>query len=93
MWWIAEGCKGFKYKGGNSFTRNEIDELTKLAITMVPGYGLDCHRTKRKSRTLLTKFLSKDEVNEIIKTMKAEPGDMIIFCADKLRLYTKLLET
>ena len=84
--------RALNIKGGNSFTRNEIDELTKLAIDYgAQGMAWIAIEPNGNLRTLLTKFLSKDEVNEIIKTMKAEPGDMIIFCADKLPIIYKTL--
>ena len=104
---IAKGC-GFKVfrnvvdsggavralniKGGNSLTRNEIDDLTKLAIDYgAQGMAWIAIEPNGNLRTLLTKFLSENEVNEIIKIMKAEPGDMIIFCADTLGVVHKTL--
>ncbi len=84
--------RALNIKGGNSFTRNEIDDLTKLAIDYgAQGMAWIAIEPNGNLRTLLTKFLSENEVNEIIKTMKAQPGDMIIFCADTLPVVYKTL--
>ncbi len=84
--------RALNIKGGNSLTRTEIDDLTKLAIDYgAQGMAWIAIEPNGNLRTLLTKFLSEDEVNRIIKTMKAEPGDMIIFCADKLDVVYKTL--
>ena len=84
--------RALNIKGGNSLTRNEIDDLTKLAIDYgAQGMAWIAIEPNGNLRTLLTKFLSKNEVNEITKAMKAEPGDMIIFCADTLEVIYKTL--
>jgi len=75
--------RALNIKGGNSFTRNEIDILTEDAISYGAegmawiGIGED-----GELRSVLTKFFEKEEIDNILDRVKAEPGDLIIFCAD-----------
>lgn len=79
-------------KGGNSFSRNEIDELTEKAISYgAKGMAWIAIEPNGNLRTLLTKFLTDEDVKAIIETAKAEPGDLIVFCADKLDVVCKTL--
>ncbi len=84
--------RALNIKGGNSFTRNEIDELTKFAINNgSQGMAWIAIEENGNLRTILDKFLSPNEVKEIIETTKAEAGDLIIFSADKLDIVYKTL--
>ncbi|HZK00274.1 MAG TPA: aspartate--tRNA ligase [Tissierellaceae bacterium] len=84
--------RALNIKGGNSFSRNEIDELTDKARSYgAKGMAWIAIEPDGNLRTLLTKFLSKSDVEEIIKTCKSQPGDLIIFCADKLPVVYKTL--
>ena len=84
--------RALNIKGGNSFSRNEIDDLTNKAISYgAKGMAWIAIEPDGNLRTLLTKFLSESEVAEIIQTVKAEPGDLIIFCADELPVVYKTL--
>src|SRR5699024_8177040 len=78
--------------GGNSFTRNEIDELTEWAITYgAQGMAWIGIEDDGSLRTLLTKFLSESDTNAIIEKVEGKPGDLIIFCADELPVVYKTL--
>ena len=78
--------------GGNSLSRNEIDDLTNKAISYgAKGMAWIGIEPSGELRTLLTKFLSESEIDDILKTVKAEPGDLIIFCADELPIVYKTL--
>lgn len=84
--------RALNIKGGNSFSRNEIDELTDKATSYgAKGMAWIAIEPDGNLRTLLTKFLSESEVKEIIETCKSEPGDLIIFCADELPVVYKTL--
>src|SRR5699024_3747873 len=78
--------------GGNSFTRNEIDELTEWAITYgAQGMAWIGIEDDGSLRTLLTKFLSESDTSAIIEKVEGKPGDLIIFCADELPVLYKTL--
>lgn len=72
----AKGC-------GEKFSRREIDALVEyVKIYGAKGMAwISVEETGLKSA--ITKFLSDDEVNAILETVKAEPGDLICFIADK----------
>lgn len=84
--------KAINIKGGNSFTRNEIDELTDWAI----GYGAKgmawiAVEDSGETRSILTKYFSKKTMKELLETMEAKPGDLIVFSADKIDVVNKTL--
>lgn len=84
--------RALNIKGGNIFSRNEIDEITDRAISYgAKGMAWIAIEPDGNLRTLLTKFLSEPEVKEIIETCKSEPGDLIIFCADELPVVYRTL--
>lgn len=84
--------RALNIKGGDSFSRNEIDELTDKAISYgAKGMAWIAIEPNGDLRTLLNKFLTESEITEIIHDCKSEPGDLIIFCADELPIVYKTL--
>lgn len=84
--------RALNIKGGNSFTRNEIDELTDYAVDQgAQGMAWIGIEPDGKLRTLLTKFLSGSDVERILQAVKGQPGDLIVFCADQLDVVYKTL--
>ncbi|MGN9163855.1 aspartate--tRNA ligase [Tissierellaceae bacterium HCP3S3_D8] len=84
--------RAINIKGGNSFSRNEIDDLTNKAISYgAQGMAWIGIEPSGELRTLLTKFLKESEVDDILKEVKAEPGDLVVFCADKLPVVYRTL--
>lgn len=84
--------RAINVKGGNSFTRTEIEELTEKAISYGSGgmawIGID---DNGELRSVLTKFFTDEEMKSILERMKAEKGDLIIFSADKESIVCKTL--
>ena len=84
--------RAINIKGGNSFTRTEIEELTEKAISYGAGgmawIGVD---DNGEIRSVLTKFFTEEEMESILERMKAEKGDLIIFSADKESTVCKTL--
>ncbi len=76
--------RGLAVPGGEDFTRSDIDELDEL----VQGYdlpGLAWCRVQDRS-TLdanIAKHLSDQEHKEIIQSMNADPGDLLLFVASE----------
>lgn len=84
--------KAINIKGGNSFTRNEIDELTDWAIAYgAKGMAWIAIEDSGETRSILTKYFSKETMQKLLETMEAEPGDLIIFSADKINVVNKTL--
>jgi len=84
--------RAINVKGGNSFTRTEIEELTEKAISYGSGgmawIGID---DNGDLRSVLTKFFTTEEMDSILERMQAEKGDLIIFSADKESVVCKTL--
>ena len=84
--------RAINIKGGNSFTRTEIENLTKNAISYgakgMAWIGID---PSGELRSVITKFLKGDEIEAILKEVKGEPGDLIIFSADTEEVVCKTL--
>jgi aspartyl-tRNA synthetase len=71
----AKGC-GFK------FARREIDALIEFA-KLYGAKGMAWIAVEENGlKSAITKFMSEDEIGQIINRMKAEPGDLICFIAD-----------
>ncbi len=84
--------RSINIKGGNAFTRTEIEELTEMAISYGPKgmawIGID---ENRNLRTILTKYFSEEDMEALLTKMEVEPGDFLIFCADELEVVYKTL--
>ena len=87
---VASGgiVKGINAKGLGHYSRKQIDELTEFVkefgakglAYLVVGQGEDGSFAERSS---FAKFLSPDEVDGIIAELEGEPGDLLLFVADK----------
>jgi len=74
----AVNAKGYGYK----FSRREIDALVEFAKSY-GAKGMAWISVEEDGlKSAITKFMSEDEINRIIKRMDAEPGDLICFIAD-----------
>ncbi|TYQ12899.1 UNVERIFIED_CONTAM: aspartyl-tRNA synthetase [Acetivibrio alkalicellulosi] len=68
---------------GKKFSRREIDALVEhVKIYKAKGMAwIVVEENELKSP--ITKFFNEDEIKNILDTVKAEPGDLICFIADK----------
>ena len=79
-------------KGCASFTRTEIEALTKNAISYgAKGMAWIAYRPAGGIYSILTKYFSEGEMKSILSKMDAKPGDFILFCADKLDVVRRTL--
>lgn len=84
--------RAINVKGGADFTRTVIENLTEKALSYgAKGMAWIMIRPDGEVYSLLNKFFSKEDIDAIIKAVKAEPGDFILFCADKLKTVRKVL--
>ncbi|NLG88214.1 MAG: aspartate--tRNA ligase [Clostridiaceae bacterium] len=74
----AVNAKGCGYK----FSRREIDALVEFAKSYGAKGMAWISIEEDGLKSAITKFMSEDEINRIIKRMDAEPGDLICFIAD-----------
>jgi aspartyl-tRNA synthetase len=99
---IAEGCgfkvfnsvvvsggivSGFNVKGGaKTLSRKDIDDLTVMAQGD-GAKGLAWMKvTDKGAESAITKFFKQEELNEIMKAMKAQENDLLLFIADKQKI-------
>ncbi len=84
--------RAINVKGGADFTRTVIENLTEKALSYgAKGMAWIMIRPDGEVYSLLNKFFSKEDIDAIIGAVKAEPGDFILFCADKLKTVRKVL--
>ncbi len=71
----AKGC-------GEKFSRRDIDSLGEY-IKIYKAKGMAWISVEKdENKSAITKFLTEEEIDSILKKMKAEPGDLICFVAD-----------
>ena len=76
-------AKGFGKSQDPILSRRDIDALTDFVKTY-KAKGLAWIAIKDDGiQSVITKFMSEDTVNEILKRANAEKGDILFFCADK----------
>lgn len=75
--------KGINAKGCGSFSRKEIEDLTAFAA-VYKAKGLAYFVvTEDGVKSVIAKFFSDQELSAILERLKAEPGDLLLFVADK----------
>lgn len=84
--------RAINIKGGNAFTRTEIEDMTEYAISQgAKGMAWIAIDNDGNLRTILTKYFSEEDMTKLLEKMEAKPGDLIIFSADKLEVVYKTL--
>jgi aspartyl-tRNA synthetase len=75
--------KGINAKGCASFSRKEIDDLTAFAA-IYKAKGLAYFIVNDEGiKSVIAKFFSEQELAQIMARLEAEPGDLLLFVADK----------
>lgn len=75
--------KAINAKGCSNFSRKEIDDLTKYAAIYGAKGLAYMVITENEIKSPITKFFKEEEVKEILAVLDAEPGDLLLFVADK----------
>jgi len=74
--------KGICLPGGAKLSRKEIDDLTNFA-TELGAKGLAWIKVLPDTlQSPIVKFFSEGEINKILETFNAKPGDILFFVAD-----------
>ena len=76
--------RGINVKGQAEMPRKKIDALVEFA----KGYGAKglaylCVLPDGTYKSSFAKFMSEDELKALVNAMKGEPGDLLLFAADK----------
>ena len=88
--------KALNVKGGQSFTRTQIEYLTQKAVDFggsgMAWIAIDEHNV---IQSILTKYFTEAQMAEILRQTDAKAGDLIIFCAEpisKQELYLEVFD-
>ncbi len=90
---LAKGgqVKALRVPGGGSFSRKKLDDL-KSWVTLYGASGISWILLRgEKIASPLINYFSQDILKEVIAQMEAEPGDAIIFVADKSEIVAAAL--
>jgi aspartyl-tRNA synthetase len=80
-------------KGCASFTRREIDELTKIAVDNGAKGMAWIIVTEEELRSPITKFFTNEQMERVLKALDAKPGDLLLFSADTEATVARVMGT
>ena len=84
--------KGIRVPGAGGYSRKEIEELTEFARVLgAKGLVTLAISPSTEIKSPLTKFMSEDEVQDIIDRLEGEPGDLLLFVADSAKVCNDVL--
>jgi aspartyl-tRNA synthetase len=90
---VADGgqVKGIRAEGLASYSRRQIDELSQLVQTH-GAKGLAWLAIQEEGvRSSFAKFLQPDTVDALIARMEGQPGDLLLFVADRPAIVAEAL--
>jgi aspartyl-tRNA synthetase len=84
--------RGIRVPGCGAYSRRQVDELAEL----VQGEGAKglawlALGPEGEVRSSFAKFLTEEEVTHIVGRMEAEPGDLMLFVADRAKIVNAAL--
>ncbi|GMQ63483.1 aspartate--tRNA ligase [Vallitalea maricola] len=82
---VASGgsVRGINAEGLGNLPRRQIDALGELAKTYgAKGMAWIVINEDGTYKSAITKFLTDEEVENMVKAMNGKPGDLLLFCAD-----------
>ena len=83
--------KGLNVKGGASFTRRQIDQLSEQAVSFGAKGLMWLALEENQVRSPIAKFLSEDELNAIQRELAGETGDLLLLVAGNYELVSEVL--
>ena len=84
--------RGINVKGQAAMPRKKIDALVDMAKgSGAKGLAYLCINEDGSIKSSFTKFLTEEETDGLIKAMKGEPGDLLLFAADKYKIVCTVL--
>ncbi len=83
--------KGLTIKGGASFSRKEIDDLTEYAKKFGAKGMAWIKLTEEGMQSPIAKFFTEEEKKQIVEKMEGEKGDLLVFIADEYETTHRVL--
>lgn len=85
--------RGINAKGQGGMPRKKIDKLTAFVKDYgAKGLAYIAIQEDGSVKSSFAKFLSEEQMSALVKAMDGEPGDLLLFAADKIKLYGILWE-
>ena len=76
--------RGINAKGQGGMPRKKIDKLTAFVKDYgAKGLAYIAIQEDGSQKSSFAKFMSEDEMSALVKAMNGEPGDLLLFAADK----------
>ncbi|MGN0342754.1 MAG: aspartate--tRNA ligase [Roseburia sp.] len=84
--------RGINVKGQGAMPRKKIDKLVEFA----KGYGAKglaylCVNEDGTFKSSFAKFMTEEELAKLVEAMAGEPGDLLLFAADKNKIVWNVL--
>ncbi|HEX2947660.1 MAG TPA: aspartate--tRNA ligase [Clostridia bacterium] len=84
--------RAINVKGRADFTRGAIEELTQKAVSFgAKGMAWIAIREDGELYSVLTKYFTEAEMEQLLRAVDGKPGDFILFCADKFNTVCRTL--
>jgi aspartyl-tRNA synthetase len=84
--------RGIRVPGCGAYSRRQVDELTELAQKQgAKGLAWLALGHEGEVRSSFVKFLTENEVADIVERMEAQPGDLLLFVADRPKIVNAAL--
>lgn len=90
---IAAGgvVRAINAKGCGSFTRKEIDDLGKIAVENGAKGMAWINVAADGLRSPISKFFTEEQMDQVLKALQAETGDLLLFAADSEEVAARVL--
>ncbi|MCR4748640.1 MAG: aspartate--tRNA ligase, partial [Lachnospiraceae bacterium] len=84
--------RGINVKGQGAMPRKKIDALVEMAKgSGAKGLAYLCINEDGTYKSSFAKFMTDDELDALVKAMSGEPGDLLLFAADKNKIVWTVL--
>ena len=84
--------RGINAKGQGSMPRKKIDKLVDFAKDFgAKGLAYVCINEDGSLKSSFAKFMTEEEMNGLVNAMAGEPGDLLLFAADKNKVVWDVL--
>jgi aspartyl-tRNA synthetase len=83
--------KGLRVPGRAAVTRKELDALTEWAKGLGAKGLVSLALLPEGPRSPLTRFMSEDELAQVVAHMEGQPGDLMLFVADEVKVCNDVL--
>lgn len=84
--------RGINAKGQGAMPRKKIDKLVDFAKDFgAKGLAYLCINEDSTYKSSFAKFMTEEELNALVQAMAGEPGDLLLFAADKNKVVYDVL--